>query len=266
MPKIIIKTPEQIAGIRAACALNASILDYIEPYIVPGISTLELDQIANAYVVGKGGKSACIDYLGNNKWGKWGYSRYACLSVNDVICHGVPSQAEILKDGDILNFDASTIYEGYIGDCSRMYTVGTVSQKAKDLITVTKKCLDLGVAEVRPGAKIGNIGYAISAYAERLKYSVVREYTGHGVGVLFHEEPVVWHRAPKGSGETMTPGMIFTVEPMINIGGYKTALDPADGWTVRTLDHSLSAQFEHSVLVTETGYEILTPWKWKDLV
>lgn len=258
---ILIKTPEEIHGIRAACALNAAVLDMIGEYIKPGISTEELDHIANNFVLKHGGKSACIDYRGNNAWGSGWYSRYACISLNDTICHGVPRKDEILKDGDILNFDASTILGGYIGDASRMYTVGNVSQKAQALIDVTKKSLDLGIAQVRPWAKFGDIGYAISQYAESLGYSVVRDYTGHGVGIQFHEEPAVYHRAPKGTWATMMPGMIFTIEPMINIGGYMTKLDPKDGWTVRTKDGSLSAQFEHSILVTDTGHEILTATK-----
>jgi len=255
---IIIKTPEQIEGIRKACALNAAVLDMIGDYVKPGISTEELDHIANNFVLKHGGKSACIDYRGNNKWGSGGYSKYSCISLNDIICHGVPRKDVILKDGDILNFDASTILDGYIGDASRMYTVGAVSEKAQKLIDITKRSLDIGIAQVRPGAKFGDIGYAISQFAEKAGYSVVRDYTGHGVGVLFHEMPDVYHRAPKGSGETMRAGMIFTIEPMINAGGYMTKLDPIDGWTVRTKDGALSAQFEHTILVTDTGYEILT--------
>ncbi len=256
---IIIKTPEEIAGIRKASALNAAILDMIGAYVQPGISTEELDHIANNFVIKNGGKSACINYLGNNRWGAGGYKKYACISVNDVICHGVPRKDEILQEGDIFNFDASTIVDGYIGDASRMYTVGKVSEKALELIDITKKCLDIGISVVKPGAKTGDIGYQIAQFAESKGCSVVREYTGHGVGVLFHEEePIIYHRAPQGSGHTMVPGMIFTIEPMINAGGYKTKLDPIDGWTVRTKDGSLSAQFEHTILVTETGHEILT--------
>ncbi len=258
---IIIKTPEEIEGIRKACALNAAVLDMIGSYIQPGISTEELDHIANNFVLKNGGTSACINYRGNNQWGPGGYGKFACISLNDTICHGVPRKDEVLKEGDILNFDASTILDGYIGDSSRMYTVGNVSKKAQDLIRVTKTSLDIGIAQVRPGGKFWDIGFAISQYAEDLGYSVVREYTGHGVGIFFHEEPAVFHRAPKGSGATMLPGMIFTIEPMINIGGYKTKLDKNDGWTVRTKDGSLSAQFEHTVLVTEDGYEILTATK-----
>ncbi len=153
----------------------------------------------------------------------------------------------------------TSIVDGYFGDASRMYTVGTISPKAQSLIDVTKSCLDVGITEVRPGNKTGNIGHAITTFAESLGYSVVREYTGHGVGILFHEdEPIIYHRAPKNSGHTIMPGMIFTIEPMINIGGYQTKLDPIDGWTVRTKDGSLSAQFEHTILVTDTGCEILT--------
>lgn len=171
----------------------------IGEYIKPGISTEELDHIANSFIMKHGGKSACINYQGNNRWGPGGYTKYACISLNDTICHGVPRKDEILKEGDILNFDASTILDGYIGDSSRMYMVGNVSEKAKDLIQVTKECLDIGIAQVRPGGKTGDIGYAISRYAESKGYSVVREYTGHGVGILFHEDPVIYHRSQKGS-------------------------------------------------------------------
>jgi methionyl aminopeptidase len=256
--KIIIKTSEEIEWIRAACKLNAAVLDMIWAYIVPGISTEELDHIANNFVLKQGWKSACIDYLGGNKWWKGGYSKYACISVNDVICHGVPNKNTLLKEGDIFNFDASTILNGYIWDASRMYTVWKVTESAKNLIDITKKCLDVWIQTVKPGGRTGDIGFAISQLAESNGYSVVREYTGHGVGILFHEEPIIWHKAQKWTGEKFIPGMIFTIEPMINIGGYKTKLDQSDGWTVRTKDGSLSAQFEHTILVTETGYEILT--------
>lgn len=256
--KIIIKTPQEIEWIRKACALNAAVLDMIGEYIQPGISTEELDHIANAFVLKNGGKSACIDYLGNNKWWKGGYSKYACISLNDVICHGVPNKNTILKEGDILNFDASTIVDGYIGDASRMYSVWNISEKAQNLIDVTKECLDIWISVVKPGWKTGDIGYAIATYAESKGYSVVRDYTGHGVWILFHEEPIIWHKAQKWTGSTIVPGMTFTIEPMINIGGYKTKTDEADGWTVRTKDGTLSAQFEHTILVTESWYEILT--------
>ena len=259
MSKIIIKTPEQIAWIRKASKLTAETLDMIGTYVRAWVSTLELDNIMNTYILSNGGTSACIDYLGNNKWGKGAtaYTRCTCISLNDVICHGVPRADEVLKEGDILNIDVTTIVDGYFGDASRMYTVGEVSEKAKHVIVVAKKSWEIGIAQVRPGNFFWNIGYEIAKYAEAEWCSVVREYTGHGVGVQFHEEPYVYHKADRNSGPKMQPGMIFTIEPMINSGKFASKLD-RDNWTVRTKDGSLSAQFEHTILVTETGHEILT--------
>lgn len=257
MSKIIIKTPEQIVWIRKAGKLTAMTLDMIGVYVRAGVSTLELDNIMNTFILSNGGVSACIDYKWANKWGKWGYPRCTCISLNDTICHGIPRADEILKEWDILNIDVTTIVDGYFGDASRMYTVGTVSEKAKDLIAVTKKAWEIGIAEVRPGNFFGNIGFAISQFAESRWYSVVRDYTGHGVGLEFHEEPYVYHKAAKNTWPKMQPGMVFTIEPMINIGKYASKLDK-DNWTAKTKDGSLSAQWEHTILVTETGNEILT--------
>ena len=257
MSKIIIKTPEQIEWIRKAGNLTARTLDMIGAYVRVWVSTLELDNIMNTFILSNGGVSACIDYKGNNTWGKWGYPRSTCISLNDVICHGIPRTDEILKEWDILNIDVTTIVDGYFGDASRMYTVGEVSEKAKELIAVTKKSWEIGIAEVRAGNFFGNIGYAISQYAEGRGYSVVIDYTGHGVGVEFHEEPYVYHKAEKNTGPKMQVGMVFTIEPMINLGKYASKLDK-DNWTAKTKDGSLSAQFEHTILVTEKGYEILT--------
>ena len=259
MPRILIKTPEQIEWIRKAGKLTAMTLDMIGQYVKPGISTLELDNIMNAFILKNGGVSACIDYLGNNQWGKWpsAYKKCTCISLNDVICHGVPREDEILKEWDILNIDVTTIVDGYFGDASRMYTVGEVSEPAKHVVNVAKKSLEIGIKEVRPGNHFGNIGYEIAKYAEAQGCSVVREYTWHGVGVHFHEEPYVYHKAEKNSGPKMQAGMIFTIEPMINSGKFATKLDK-DQWTVRTKDWSLSAQWEHTILVTEKWCEILT--------
>lgn len=248
-PKIIIKTPEQIEGIRKSSRLAASVLKMIEPYIKPGVSTEELDQICNTYILNNGGKSACIGYHG--------YPRYTCISANDVICHGIPSKKEILREGDIINVDVTTIVDEYFGDTSRMFPVGKISKEREKLIDMARTCLEIGLSQVYPGNRFGNIGYEIAKHAERHGYSVVREYTGHGVGVYFHEEPYVYHKAPKDSGELIEPGMIFTIEPMINSGAHQTKLMP-DKWTVKTKDESDSAQFEHTILVTESGYEVLT--------
>ncbi|MDD2515905.1 MAG: type I methionyl aminopeptidase [Candidatus Gracilibacteria bacterium] len=247
--EIIIKGFRQIEGIRKASKIVANTLKMIEAYIKPGVSTEELDHICNLYIKRNGGKSACIGY--------YQYPKYTCISLNDTICHGIPSKNEILKEGDILNIDVTVIVDGYFGDTSRMYTVGKIIPKAKTLVEVTKKCLEIGIKQVKPGNKTGNIGYEISKYAEAMGFSVVREYTGHGVGIHLHEEPYIFHKSNKNTGVIMKPGMIFTIEPMINVGDYKTKT-LGDGWTVKTLDGSLSAQFEHTILVTEKGYEILT--------
>lgn len=257
MWKILIKTPEQIEWIRKAAKLTAMTLDMIGQYVQAWISTLELDNIMNAFVLKNGWVSACIDYLWANKYGKWGYPRSTCISLNDVICHGIPRADEILKEGDILNIDVTTIVDGFFWDASRMYTVGSISESAKKVIDVAKKSWEIGIAQVRPGNAFWNIGYEIAKYAESQGCSVVREYTGHGVWVQFHEEPYVYHKADRNSGPKMQSGMIFTIEPMINLGKYATKLDK-DDWTVRTKDGSLSAQWEHTILVTDTGYEILT--------
>ena len=231
----------------------------IGKYVKPGVSTLELDNIMNTFILSNGGKSACIDYLGNNKWGKSpnAYKRCTCISLNDVICHGIPRADEILKEGDILNIDVTTIVDRYFGDSSRMYSVGKVSEQAEKIMLEAKNSLEIGMSQVFPGNQFGNIGFHVAEYAEGKGYSVVREYTGHGVGVAFHEEPYVYHKANKNTGPKMKPGMIFTIEPMINSGKFATKLDK-DNWTVRTKDGSLSAQWEHTILVTEDGHEVLT--------
>jgi len=248
-PKIIIKTPEQIAGIRKASQLAAATLDMITPYVKPGISAEELDQLCNAYILAHGGKSACIGYHN--------YPRYTCISLNDTICHGIPEKSIILKEGDIVNVDVTAIVDGFFGDTSRMFAVGKVSKERANLIEMARVCLEIGMQQVYPGNRFGNIGYEIARHAERHGYSVVREYTGHGVGIAFHEEPYVYHKALKNSGDLIEAGMIFTIEPMINRGAHHTKL-LSDKWTVKTKDGSDSAQFEHTILVTEGGYEILT--------
>ncbi len=232
-------------------------LDMIGTYVRSGVTTLELDNIMNTFILSNWGVSACIDYKWGNKWGKWWYPRCTCISLNDIICHGIPRADEILKEWDILNIDVTTIVDGYFGDASRMFTVGTVTEKSQKLIDTCKKALDIGISEVRPGNFFGNIGYAISQYVEARDFSVVRDYTWHGVGIEFHEEPYVYHKAAKNTGPKMQAGMVFTIEPMINMGKYASKLDK-DNWTARTKDGSLSAQWEHTILVTETWHEILT--------
>ncbi len=250
MEKIIIKTPEQIEGIKKSSKLAASSLVYIKQFVKEGVSTEFLDQKIEEFVRSHGAIPATLGYNG--------YPKSSCISLNEVVCHGIPSEKTILKNGDILNIDVTTILNGYFGDTSKMYTVGEVSPAAQQLIEVTEHCLNLGIQQVIPDNYFGNIGFAIDRYARAKGYSVVYEYCGHGVGIHFHEAPQVDHAARRNSGPKMKPGMIFTIEPMINQGRPGTIVDEKDGWTARTVDKKLSAQFEHTVLVTETGYEILT--------
>lgn len=246
---IIIKTQEQIEGIRKSAQLAAETLKYIESYVKPGISTAELDRLIEQFVLDHGATPATKGYRG--------YKHASCISPNDVVCHGVPNDY-ILKDGDILNIDVTTILNGYYGDTCKMYEVGTVSSYAKQLIQVTKECLRLAMAECKPGNHLGNIGFVINQHAVKHGYSVVFEFCGHGVGIRFHEDPQVDHVAKKDSGPLLRPGMTFTIEPMINAGKARCKVDRRDGWTARTIDGKLSAQFEHTILITETGFEALT--------
>jgi methionyl aminopeptidase len=250
MDKIIIKTPEQIEGIRQSSKLAGQTLEYIAEFVKPGVSTEFLNQKVDAFMREHGAIPATLGY--------GGYPKSCCISLNEVVCHGIPSEQEILRDGDILNIDVTTILNGYYGDTSRMFTVGEVSDEALDLIEVTRHCLNLGIQQVRPGNQFGNIGHAISKYAKAQGYSVVYEFCGHGVGVQFHEEPQVDHTSRQNSGPYMKPGMTFTIEPMINQGRPGTVVDKHDKWTARTVDRKLSAQFEHTILVTESGCEVLT--------
>lgn len=247
---IIIKTQEQIEGIRKSSKLAGEVLLYVADFVKEGVSTSYLDQIIHNFVVERGATPATLNYNG--------YPKSCCISLNDVVCHGIPSEEVVLKNGDILNIDVTTILNGYFGDTSKMFIVGEASEVAVKLVNVTKHCLNLGIQQVRPGNYFGNIGYAISRYAISQGFSVVYEYCGHGVGVEFHEEPQVDHAARKNSGPKMKPGMTFTIEPMINEGKPRVKIDESDGWTARTVDNKLSAQFEHTILVTETGFEVLT--------
>lgn len=250
MAKILIKNREQIEGIRRSSVLAAKALDYVEQFMKPGISTQFLDDKIHEFVTGNGAIPATLGFNG--------YPKSSCISPNEVVCHGIPSEKTLLKDGDIVNIDVTTILDGYYGDTSRMYMVGNVSQAAKNLVEVTRHCLDLGIQQVKPGNHFGNIGFVISRYAMAKGYSVVYQFCGHGVGIEFHEEPQVDHTARRNSGPIMKQGMIFTIEPMINQGRPAVTIDRKDGWTARTIDMKLSAQFEHTVLVTETGYEVLS--------
>ncbi len=252
---IVIKTPEQIEKMRVAGRLAAEVLDFIEPHVKPGITTAELDRLCHDYMVNvQGVIPAPLNYAPP---GYKPYPKSICTSVNHQVCHGVPGE-KALKKGDIVNIDITVIKDGWHGDTSRMFIVGKEAGiLAKRLCAVTLECLWLGIGQVRPGAHLGDIGHAIQRHAESNGFSVVREFCGHGIGRQFHEEPQVLHYGKPGSGPELRPGMIFTIEPMINAG--KAAISELpDGWTIVTKDRSLSAQWEHTVLVTESGAEVLT--------
>jgi len=245
---IIIHDEAGFEGMRKAGRLGAEVLDFITPYVKPGITTNELDRLCEEFTQSKGGISACLGYRG--------YPKNTCISLNHVVCHGIPDD-RMLEEGDILNIDVTPKVEGWHGDNSRMFTVGKVGVQAKKLIDVTYECLMRGIAVVKPGARLGDIGHAIQSYAEANRFSVVRDFCGHGVGKIFHSAPSVMHFGKAGTGIELKKGMIFTIEPMINAGDWKVKV-LSDGWTAVTRDRSLSAQFEHSIGVTETGYEIFT--------
>jgi methionyl aminopeptidase len=247
--KIIIKTPEQIEGIRQSCKLAAQTLKFIEEYVKGGVKTSHLDNLIETFIRDHKASPAPLNYCG--------YPKSCCISVNEVICHGVPNDY-ILKEGDILNIDVTTILEGFYGDTATMFSIGEISEDSEQIMKVAKKCLDIGIRQVWPKNYFGNIGYEISKYAFLQCCSIVESFCGHGVGIFFHEPPQIVHIAEKYSGEIMLPGMVFTVEPMVNIGGPDAIIDESDGWTARTKDGSLSAQYEHTILVNSNGHEILT--------
>jgi len=246
---ITIKTPDEIAKMRVAGRLAADVLEMIEPSVRPNITTDELNQLCHDFIVNnQKAIPAPLNYRG--------FPKSICTSVNHQVCHGIPG-ARKLSEGDIVNIDVTVIKEGYHGDTSKMFVVGKPSILADRLIKITQECLYLGIDQVKPGAHFGDIGAIIQNHAEKNRFSVVREYCGHGIGKIFHEAPNVLHYGQPGTGEELLPGMIFTIEPMINAGKRFVKLLP-DGWTVVTKDHSLSAQWEHTILVTETGFEVLT--------
>ncbi|WP_045223345.1 type I methionyl aminopeptidase [Methyloterricola oryzae] len=246
---IILKTPAEIEKMRVAGRLAAEVLEMIEPYVVPGVTTEELDRICHDYIVNtQQAIPAPLNYKG--------FPKSICTSVNHQVCHGIPGPKK-LKNGDIVNIDITVIKDGYHGDTSKMFLVGEAAIRAKRLVRLTQECMYLGIRQVRPGAHLGDIGHAIQKHAESHGCSVVQEFCGHGIGRGFHEEPQVLHYGKPGEGARLQAGMIFTVEPMINLGKRYVKILP-DGWTAVTKDHSLSAQWEHTVLVTSDGYEILT--------
>lgn len=246
---ISIKSPEEIKKMRIAGKLASEVLDMITPYVQEGISTDELNTLCHNFIVHE--QKAIPAPLNYN-----GFPKSICTSINHVVCHGIPGD-EILKDGDILNIDVTVIKDEYHGDTSKMFFIGTPSPQASHLVQVAQECLFIGIEAVKPGAQLGDLGYAIQQHAERNQYSVVRDYCGHGIGRIFHEEPEVLHFGRPGTGEFLLPGMTFTIEPMINFGRHHTRL-LRDNWTVITKDRSLSAQWEHTLLVTDDGVEILT--------
>lgn len=258
MSRITIKTPEELTLMREACELTSKILDDLNEFVKPDISTEDINTFVHQMMIENGATPATLNYKG--------YPKSCCTSPNEVICHGIPSPYVRLKTGDIINVDVTCIKNGFHGDSSRMYFVGgrdACSERSQLLVDTTLKALHAGIAAVRPGGRIGDIGAAIQAFiaSTGTGFGIVREYTGHGIGREFHEPPQVLHFGKKGLGDVMTPGMTFTVEPMINAGTPKTVLSTIDGWTVRTADGALSAQWEHTVLVTESGVEILTQTK-----
>lgn len=250
MEKIIIKTPEQIEGIRKSSKLAGQTLEYIAKFVKEGVSTEFLDHEIESFMRKHGAIPATLGYSG--------FPKSCCISLNEVVCHGIPTKEIVLKNGDILNIDVTTILGGYFGDTSKMFTIGEISPIARELIEVTKHSMDLGIQQVKPGNNFGNIGFAIGKYVKSKGFSVVYEYCGHGVGIQFHEEPQIDHTSRRNTGPIMKPGMTFTIEPMINQGRPGTIVDKSDKWTARTVDKKLSAQFEHTILVTETGFEVLT--------
>ncbi len=245
---IRVHTTDDFEGMRLAGRLVAEALDMITPYVVPGVTTAEIDDRIRDYTLERGGLPACLGYRG--------YTKTVCTSINHVVCHGIPGD-RVLKDGDIVNIDHTVIVDGWHGDSSRMYSVGNVNARAKKLIDVTYESLRIGLEQVKPGNTFGDIGYVIQRYVEENRMSVVRDFCGHGIGRIFHDAPNVLHYGRRGEGAVLEPGMFFTVEPMVNLGKPQVKV-LSDGWTAVTRDKSLSAQCEHSIGVTEDGLEIFT--------
>jgi len=253
---IIIKSEEQIEGIRKSCQLTKNLLDMVEERISEGVTTNEIDEWVHNETLSKGAIPAPLNYGRGQGRLRTPFPKSVCTSVNEVICHGIPSE-KVLFNGDIINVDVTCNLDGFFGDASRMFIIGEVPDETRKLVEVTRECLNLGIDQVRPKSKLGDIGNAIQKHAEKQGFSVVRDFAGHGVGVKFHEPPQVLHYGLPGEGETLFENMTFTIEPMINLGSYECKI-LEDGWTAVTLDGSLSAQWEHTLLVTKKGVEILT--------
>lgn len=250
-------TEDERAGLRAASRFNAELMDFVRDFVRPGVTTNELDRQVHQYTLDHGHTPATLGYKGSG--GAQPYPKSICTSINEVVCHGIPGNVE-LKPGDIVNVDLTSIVNGWYGDQSETFLIGEVSATARKLVQVTFDCLYLGIDAIQPGGLVSDIGQAIERYAERQGFSVVREYQGHGLGREFHQEPGIPHYAAQRPpcDDRIEPGTCFTIEPMINEGRYQTFVDSSDGWTVRTVDLKLSAQFEHTILMTESGPEILT--------
>lgn len=248
----LVKTPEQIEGIRRSGVVNTGVLDLIEKEIHEGMSTLEIDKLCREYCEAHGAIPACLNYEG--------FPMSVCTSINEVVCHGIPKATDILEEGDIINVDFTTILDGYYADASRMFIIGETTPEKKQLVEVTKECLEIGMEAAKPWGFVGEIGKAIEKHAKKYHYGVVRDLCGHGVGLKFHEEPEVCHFAQKHPGMLLVPGMVFTIEPMINMGTWEVYIDADDpyGWEVITEDEKPSAQWEHTLLMTEHGVEILS--------
>lgn len=246
----MIKTKEQIEGIRESSRINIAVLDAVGEMIGPGVSTEEIDRLVYKLTTQMGGIPAPLNYDG--------FPKSVCTSINEVVCHGIPSPDRILTEGDIVNVDVSTIYKGYFSDSSRMYCIGSVGEEKEKLVRITKECVELGLEQVKPWNFLGDMAQAVNDHAKANGYSVVIDIGGHGVGLEFHEEPFVSYVTKAGTEMLMVPGMVFTIEPMVNAGTAEITIDDKDGWTVRTKDGRPSAQWEVTVAVTEHGYEILT--------
>lgn len=248
--KSLLKTSEQIEEIRKCAELNTAVLDHVAKHIHAGMSTADIDKLVFDYTTAHGGIPAPLGYEG--------FPKSVCTSINNEICHGIPDENIILQEGDIINVDVSTILNGYFSDASRMFAIGEISERAKKLLKVTEECVNLGLTVAKPWGHLGDIADAIHSHAKANGYSVVEDIGGHGIGLEFHEEPFVSYVAPKGTEMVLVPGMMFTIEPMINEGSPDFFIDEDNGWTVYTIDDGLSAQIEYMVLVTETGVEVLT--------
>ena len=246
----MLKTPEQIEMIRKSANLNTAVLDHVAANIKAGMSTADIDKLVYDYTIQHGGIPAPLNYQG--------FPKSVCTSINNVVCHGIPDENEILEEGDIINVDVSTILNGFYSDASRMFTIGEIDERAERIVRVTKECVELGLKEAKPWNHLGDIAHAINSHAQVHGYSVVEEIGGHGIGLEFHEDPYVCYVAPKGTEMVLVPGMIFTIEPMINEGSPDFFVDEDNEWTVYTEDDGLSAQVEYMVLITEDGAEVLS--------